>query len=150
MLMRFDPFREIDKLTQQIWGQGRAAGLPMDAYRQGDRFVVQLDLPGVDPASIDLTVEKNVLTVTAERQWQPGDDAQVVVAERPQGRFTRQLFLGETLDTERIDASYDAGVLTLTLPVAEQAKPRRIEITSGGGQKAIETTSSESTQKAAA
>ena len=132
MLMRFDPFRELDRFTQALGG--RTPVMPMDAYRQGEQFVVHFDLPGVDPSSIDLTVEKNVLTVSAERQWQLGDDHQVLVSERPQGSFSRQLFLGEGLDASRIEAHYDNGVLTVTLPVAEQAKPRKVEITAGGGK----------------
>ena len=142
MLMRFDPFRELDRLTQ-TWGSGlRWPVMPMDAYRQGDQFVVQFDLPGVDPSSIDLTVEQNVLTVSAERQWQRTEDQQVVANERPQGSFSRQLFLGEGLDAGRIEARYENGVLTVALPVAEQAKPRKVEITTGNGKaKAIETTS---------
>lgn len=135
MLMRSDPFRDLDRLTQQLFGSSaRPSVMPMDAYRKGDQFVVHFDLPGVDPSSIDLTVEKNVLTVSAQRQWQPAEGEQVVASERPQGSFSRQLFLGESLDTERIEASYDAGVLTLTVPVAEQAKPRKVEITSGDGK----------------
>ncbi len=135
MLMRSDPFRELDRLTQQVFGNGaRQSAMPMDAYRHGEQFVVHFDLPGVDPSTIDLTVEKNVLTVSAQRQWQPGDGVQVLASERPQGSFSRQLFLGESLDTEGIEASYDAGVLTLKLPVAEQAKPRKVEITTGGGK----------------
>ncbi len=129
MLMRFDPFRELDRLTQRTWDNQQPAVMAMDAYREGDHFRVHLDVPGVDPASIDLTIEKNVLTVKAERSWQPGDGQEVVVAERPQGSFTRQLFLGDGLDPERIEASYDNGVLTVTVPVAEQAKPRKVEIT---------------------
>ena len=143
MLMRFDPFRDFDRLAQQLVGNGRVPVMPMDAFRSEDQFVVRFDLPGVDPSSIELTVEKNVLTVSAERSWQPGDGAEVVASERPHGSFTRQLFLGDTLDPDRIKASYEAGVLTLTVPVAEQAKPRRIEIASNGSQRAIETTSSE-------
>ncbi len=134
MLMRFDPFRELDRLAQETFGTVlRTSVMPMDAYRQGDHFVAHFDLPGVDPSSIDVTVEKNVLTVSAERQWQLSEDQQVLASERPQGSFSRQLFLGEGLDTERVEARYDAGVLTLTVPVAEQAKPRKVEITSGGG-----------------
>jgi len=140
MLMRFDPFRELDRLTGQTWA-GRPPAMPMDAYRRGDHFVVHFDVPGVDPSSIDLTVEKNVLTVSAERRWEPSEDLQVLVAERPQGRFSRQLFLGEGLDDEAIEASYDGGVLTVSVPVAEQAKPRKVEVTSGGGSAAIETRS---------
>lgn len=141
MLMRFDPFRELDRLTQPGWpgAASRPAAMPMDAYRDGDRFIVRLDLPGVDAATIDLTVEKNVLTIAAERRWEQPEGLEVVVSERPQGSFTRQLFLGEGLDADRIEAAYDNGVLTVTVPVAEQAKPRKVEITSGEhGQKAIE------------
>src|ERR1700689_3034052 len=116
MLMRTDPFRELDRLSQQVFGtQGtlaRPAVMPMDAWRDGDTFVVELDLPGVAPDSIDLDVERNVLTVKAER---PGrdDDTELIAAERPRGVFSRQLILGDTLDTERVAATYDAGVLTL-------------------------------------
>lgn len=132
MLMRTDPFRELDRLTQQFFGTNgtpaRPAMMPMDAYRTGNDYVVQFDLPGVAADSIDLGVERNVLTVRAERTLDFADGADVQVAERPRGVFSRQLFLGETLDTEHIDASYDAGVLTLRIPVVEQAKPRKIEI----------------------
>jgi HSP20 family protein len=100
----------------------------MDAYRQGSTFVVRFDLPGVSPEAIEMTVEKNVLTVTAERTWARGEQDEVVVAERPHGRFSRQLFLGESLDPGRIEAAFDAGVLTITIPVAEQAKPRKVEL----------------------
>ena len=137
MLMRFDPFRLADHATQ-LWGQARTPVVPIDAYRQGERFVVELDLPGVDPASIDLTVEKNVLTVRAERQVAQADGQEWLVNERPHGSFGRQLFLGESLDTDHIQASYDHGVLTVVMPVAEAAKPRKVEITAGGGPKAIE------------
>lgn len=134
MLMRSDPFRELDRLTQQVMGtRTRPALMPMDAYREGDRLVVHFDLPGVDSASIDLTVEKNVLTVTAERSWAATDDQQVIASERPQGTFRRQLFLGENLDTDRVEAHYDSGVLTVTIPIAEQAKPRKVEISSTTG-----------------
>ena len=133
MLMRTDPFRELDRLTQQLLGANgttsRPAVMPMDAYRHGEQFVVHFDLPGVDPSSVDLDVERNVLTVKAERRpAATGDQVEMQVAERPLGVFSRQLFLGDTLDTEHIDASYDAGVLTLRIPVAEKAKPRRITI----------------------
>jgi HSP20 family protein len=134
MLMRFDPFRELDRVTQNLWGGDvrRLNGVPMDAYRKGDRFLVHFDVPGIDPAGIELTVEKNVLTVSAERTRQWGDDVdEVVVAERPVGSFSRQLFLGETLDPDRIEASCQNGVLTLSIPVAEAAKPRKVSITSG-------------------
>ncbi|MFF9811938.1 Hsp20/alpha crystallin family protein [Streptomyces sp. NPDC014006] len=135
MLMRTDPFRELDRVTQQVFGaMARPTAMAMDAYRSGDAFLVHFDLPGIDPESIELDVERNVLNVRAERRSPAPQDAEVLVAERPTGTFTRQLFLGETLDTERIDASYEAGVLTLRIPVAEQAKPRRIQISGSGGQ----------------
>ncbi len=137
MLMRFDPFKDFERWTQQLSGGIRYPVMPMDAYRTGDHWVAAFDLPGVDPSSIDVTVEKNVLTVRGERSWQAQEGDEVVVTERPQGVFTRQLYLGDGLDSEHVEASYDAGVLTVRLPVAEQAKPRKVEITSGGGQKAI-------------
>lgn len=142
MVMRFDPFRDLDRLTNDVWGANsrRAAAtanaMPIDAYRRGDRFYVHFDLPGVDPSTVDLTMEKNVLTVRAERSWEWGDDVELVVAERPQGNFTRQLFLAETLDSERIEANYDQGVLTVSIPVAEAAKPRKVEIGQQGSGKA--------------
>jgi HSP20 family protein len=137
MLMRTDPFRELDRLTQQVLGTNgttaRPAAMPMDAWRDGQEFVVEFDLPGVDADSIDLDVERNVLTVKAERPTRNGNgDVELIAAERPRGMFSRQLFLGETLDTEHIAASYDAGVLTLRIPVAERAKPRKITISSNG------------------
>jgi HSP20 family protein len=141
MLMRTDPFRELDRLTQQLFGTNgttsRPAAMPMDAYRHGEQFVVQFDLPGVDPSSIDLDVERNVLTVKAERTPTYGEDVELQVAERPRGVFSRQLFLGDTLDADRVEAHYDAGVLTLRLPIAEKAKPRKIEITGGNAPKVI-------------
>jgi HSP20 family protein len=135
VLMRFDPFRELDRWAQQLNGTPtRPAGMPMDAYRRGDRFFVHFDLPGVDPDTVELTVERNVLTVRAERSWVRAEGDEPLVSERPVGTFTRQLFLGETLDTDRIEASYDRGVLTLAIPVAEQAKPRRLSIHAGDRQ----------------
>jgi HSP20 family protein len=130
MLMRTDPFRELDRLTQQVFGTwSRPTAMPMDAYRAGDEFVVAFDLPGVSPDAIELDVERNVLTVKAERRpTVTGEDVEVQVTERPLGAFSRQLFLGDTLDTDHIHASYDAGVLTLRIPIAERAKPRKITI----------------------
>lgn len=129
MLMRTDPFRDFDRLTQQVLGTpARPAAMPIDAYRKGDEFVVELDLPGVNAASIELTVEKNVLTVHAQRRRNVGEGVELLIGERPQGTFSRQLFLGESLDTEQIDADYADGVLTLRLPIAERAKPRRVPI----------------------
>jgi HSP20 family protein len=141
MLMRFDPFRQFDRLTSELWNANRSV-MAMDAYRDGDSFVVHFDLPGIDPGSIDLTVERNVLTVKAERRWAPAEGQEVLTAERPQGTFSRQLFLAETLDVDHIEASYDAGVLTLRVPVAEKANPRRVEIASGG-RAALETGATE-------
>jgi HSP20 family protein len=144
MLMRTDPFRELDRLTQQVFGGqagtwSRPTAMPMDAYRVGDTFVVAFDLPGVDPAAIDLDVERNVLTVKAERRpAQPAENVEMQVAERPLGVFSRQLFLGDTLDTDHIDAGYEAGVLTLRIPIAERAKPRKITIANtDSGQRQI-------------
>ncbi|GAA2722314.1 MULTISPECIES: Hsp20/alpha crystallin family protein [Streptomyces] len=138
MLMRTDPFRELDRLTQQLLGTpAHPAAMPMDAFREGETFVVQLDLPGVDPESIDLDVERNVVTVRAERRPAAGEGVEMVVAERPVGTFSRQVFLGDTLDTERIEAHYDAGVLTLRIPVAEHAKPRKIAISGGSKPRQI-------------
>jgi len=132
MLMRTDPFREVDRLAQQVFGTtARPAAMLMNAYRKGDSFYVELDLPGVNPDSIDLTVEQNVLTVRAERNAvDTADDVEVLVSECPAGTFTRQIFLGEALDAERIAADYTAGVLTLSIPIREAAKPRRVAITS--------------------
>ncbi|MCA6094857.1 Hsp20/alpha crystallin family protein [Streptomyces sp. SCA3-4] len=133
MLMRTDPFRDLDRLTQQVFGTAaRPTTMPMDAYRSGDEFVVLFDLPGVDPETIDLDVERNVVSIHAERKPTAPEGAEMIAAERPTGTFSRQLFLGDTLESDRIDASYDAGVLTLRIPVAEQAKPRRIPISGGG------------------
>jgi HSP20 family protein len=135
MLMRTDPFRELDRLTQQLVGTdgtlARPAVMPMDAWRDGDTFHVEFDLPGVDPDSIDLDVERNVVTVKAERAPR-ASDAELIAAERPRGVFSRQLILGDNLDTEHIAASYNSGVLTLNIPVAERAKPRKISITREG------------------
>jgi HSP20 family protein len=133
MLMRTDPFRELDRVAQQVFGTAaRPAAMPIDAYRKGDEFVVLFDLPGCDPASINLTVERNVLAVHAERRRSNDDDVELLIGERPTGTFSRQLFLAETLDSERITADYTDGVLRLRVPVKEQAKPRRVDISLGG------------------
>lgn len=140
-LMRFDPFRDFDRLAEQMMlggGRGGPRGFPMDAYRRGDQFFVHLDLPGVDADSIDLTAENNVLTVSAERRFEPEEGDQILIQERPQGEFTRQLLLGENLDVDNVEANYENGVLTLAIPVAERAKPRRISVGSSGEQQAIE------------
>jgi len=135
MLMRTDPFRELDRLTRQVFGTdgtlARPSAMLMDAWRDGDTFHVEFDLPGIDPDSIDIDVERNVVTIKAERGAR-ASDAELIAAERPRGIFSRQLVLGDNLDTEHINARYDAGVLALQIPVAEQAKPRKISITSKG------------------
>ena len=130
MLMRFDPFRAP---TRTAPAPTPANGMPFDAYRQGDTFFAHFDLPGVDPSSVDVTVEHNVLTVSAQRSHQGGDGVEVIVNERPSGSFTRQLFLGETLASDLVVATYENGVLTIAIPVAEKAKPRKVEIGHGNG-----------------
>ncbi|WP_323137917.1 HSP20 family small heat-shock protein [Nocardia sp. alder85J] len=134
VLMRTDGFRDLDRFAQQVLGTAaRPAVMPMDAWRDGDEFVVELDLPGIDPGSLDLDLERNVLTVRAER---PDVDSgrQMIAAERPRGVFSRQLFLGETLDTEQVRADYTDGVLRVRIPVADKAKPRKITIDHTGQQ----------------
>ena len=144
MLMRTDPFRDLDRFAQQVLGTPtRPAAMPIDAYRRGDEFVIHFDLPGVEASSIDLTVEKNVLTVHAQRDRSTGDDVEMIIAERPQGTFSRQLFLGDTLDTDALAANYADGVLTLRIPVAEKAKPRRVQVTASGSPSAIEAEANE-------
>ena len=145
MLMRTDPFRELDRVAQQFFQatQGgtwsRPASMPLDAYRNGDDYLVIFDLPGVDPDGIDIDVERNVLTVKAERRPLELDGGtELQVNERPSGVFSRQLFLGESLDTTKIQANYDNGVLLLRIPIAEQAKPRKVEISAGGRKHQIE------------
>ncbi len=142
MLMRTDPFRELDRLSQQVFGaQGtlaRPAAMPMDAWRDGDTFVVELDVPGVAAESIDLDVERNVVTVRAERAG-PAKETELLSAERPRGVFSRQIILGDTLDTDKISARYDAGVLTLRIPVAEKSKPRKITIGGIGDAQVIDS-----------
>jgi HSP20 family protein len=137
MLMRFEPFRAFDRVPEELLNAGRARLIPVDAYRRGDEFKVHLDLPGVHPDSIDLTVEADVLTVRATRAWTPADDDQLQISERPQGEFSRQLLLGESLDREHIAAAYEDGVLTITIPVVEQAKPHKVEVTHGGATQPV-------------
>jgi HSP20 family protein len=140
MLMRTDPFREFDRLAQQLLGAGttsRPAVMPLDAWREGDTFVLEFDLPGVRPETVDIDVERNVLTVRAERPAKNGD-WELLATERPSGLFSRQLVLGDNLDLEQVTAQYDAGVLRLTIPVAEKAKPRKIEISTQSGAHAGE------------
>ena len=137
MLMRTDPFRDLDRFAQHVLGTAaRPAVMPMDAWREGERFVVEFDLPGIDADTLDIDIERNVVTVRAER---PAVDPnrEMLATERPRGVFSRQLVLGENLDTDRIEASYAEGVLRLTIPVAEKAKPRKISVGRGAGHRAI-------------
>jgi HSP20 family protein len=146
MLVRFDPFRDFDRITEQfdrVWNRAATATVPMNAIRHGNEVVVSFDLPGVDPDAIDLTVERDVLTVSASRQLEHQDGDQVLANERPTGSFTRRVLLGESLDTDKLDASYDRGVLTVRIPVAEQAQPRKIPVGSSTGQTAIDARSAE-------
>ncbi|MFJ8666533.1 Hsp20/alpha crystallin family protein [Streptomyces sp. NPDC003027] len=142
MLMRTDPFRELDRLTQQLLGTtgtwSKPSPMPMDAYREGDEYVIAFDLPGVTSDAIDIDVERNMLTVKAERRpATKADDVQMELSERPLGVFSRQLMLADTLDTEHITADYESGVLTLRIPIAERAKTRKITIGGGSGRKEI-------------
>jgi HSP20 family protein len=131
-LMRFDPFRDLERLTEQaVAGARGPRAMPMEAFRRGDQFVVALDLPGVDPADVDVTVERNVVTVRARRAPLRREGDELLADERPQGEFSRQFFLGDNLDTTRLSAEFDRGVLMLGIPVAEASKPRKVEI--GGG-----------------
>jgi HSP20 family protein len=138
MLMRTDPFRDLDRLTQQVFGTAaRPAFMPMDAWRDGDTFYIEFDLPGVRADSIDLDVERNVLTVRADRPARDGN-LELIAAERPSGVFSRQLILGDNVDLDKISASYHDGVLSLHVPVAEKAKPRKIAVDASDGQRVIE------------
>ncbi|WP_055590910.1 Hsp20/alpha crystallin family protein [Peterkaempfera griseoplana] len=143
MLMRTDPFRELDRLTQQLFTPtgtwSRPAAMPLDAYRTGDQYVICFDLPGVDPQAIDVDVERNMLTVKAERRPSPeAEGVRMELSERPLGVFSRQVMLSDTLDPDGIRADYDAGVLTLRIPVAEKAKPRKIAVNSSDDRKQIQ------------
>ncbi len=137
MLMRSDPFRDLDRFANQVLGTAaRPAVMPMDAWREGENFVVEFDLPGINVDSLDIDIERNVVTVRAERP--PLDpNREMLATERPRGVFSRQLVLGENLDTENIEAAYSEGVLRLHIPVAEKAKPRKITVARGNGHKAI-------------
>ncbi|WP_406187282.1 Hsp20/alpha crystallin family protein [Streptomyces sp. NBC_01006] len=142
MLMRTDPFREMDRIVQQLSGTSgtwsKPSVMPMDAYREGEEYVIAFDLPGVSPEAIDIDVERNMLTVKAERRpVAKADSVKVELSERPLGVFSRQIVLADTLDTERIEAAYDAGVLTLRIPITERAKPRKISIGGESGRKQI-------------
>jgi HSP20 family protein len=133
MAIGYDPFREFEQMTQQLVSGGRAPrSFPMDAYRRGDKFFVHLDLPGVDPSSIDIIVEAGTLSISAERRFEQKQEDEIIVSERPQGRFSRDLRVGTAIDIDRIGAEYENGVLTLSLPVSERAKPRTIQVQAGG------------------
>jgi HSP20 family protein len=142
MLLRFDPFRELDRAFDSTLRSARSA-IPMDAVRHGDRVFINLDLPGVDPDAIDLTVERNVLTVKAERRWERQEGDQVLADERPKGSFVRSILLSDTLDTQELEAAYDHGVLTVSIPVAAQAQPRKISVGSHDKTAAIEANASD-------
>ena len=142
MLMRFDPFRELDRVADQAFR--RSPNTPMDAVRHGDQVFVNFDLPGVDPDAIDVTVERDVLTVSATRRFERAEGDEVLASERPQGTFTRRVFLGESLDIGRLEAAYDHGVLSISIPVAEKAQPRKISVGGGHAPQPIEAESHES------
>jgi HSP20 family protein len=148
MVMRYDPFRDLDRQMQQLAGrmQDTSVTMAMDAYRRGDSVFVHFDLPGVDAESIEVTAEQNTLTVRAERRWAPESDDQILAQERPQGSFTRQLIFGEHLDIQQVQAAYEDGVLTIEVPVAPEAKPRKIEVRASGQHRGaidVEATSEE-------
>jgi HSP20 family protein len=129
MLLRSATVRDLDRLTARVFDSAtRSSGARLDAYRIDDTFHIDIDLPGVDPAGIDITVDNKVLTVRAERKRVEGENVRYLVAERPTGPASRQVFLSDTLDTDRLDARYENGVLTLRIPVREKAEPRKIEV----------------------
>lgn len=149
-MLRFDPFRDLDRLAGDLLGATRVPRMvPMDAYRAGDRYLVHLDLPGVDPDTLEVTAENNTLTVRGERKTAAPEDVEYVVCERPTGAFTRQMALGDGLDLDNVSADYRDGVLTVTIPVAEQAKPRRIAVGRGDtheGHRVISGSTAESSR----
>jgi len=144
-VMRFDPFRDLDRLTEQMLGvpvgSTRAPRfMPMDLYRSGDHYVLHADLPGVDPGSVDVSVDNGTLTVRAERSGRTEESVEWLTSERFTGSYMRQLTLGEGVDADRIGATYENGVLTVTIPMAEKAKPRRIQIDTNTVQTVISGT----------
>lgn len=149
MATRFDPFQEMDRLMGQVLGSQRAAAsMPMDLYRAGDHYVLHVDLPGADPGSIDVNVDDRTLTIRAQRTARTEDGQQWLAKERPVGTYARQLTVGRGLDLDAIHASYADGVLTLTIPVAEEARPRRIEVRTGGTPATIEAGADASQERA--
>jgi HSP20 family protein len=145
MLTRFDPVMDLERITSELLGplSRRSAVMPLDAYRHEDNWIVKVDLPGVDPKTIDVTVDRNILRIEATRDWQPSEGDKVLALERPRGSFTRQLMLGEDVDSGAINAEYRDGVLTVVLPVSEQAKPRKVAISTGSSGNVVEVASSE-------
>ena len=134
-----DPFRQIDRLTNQLLSGTRTPmAMPIDVWQAEDGYHVALDLPGVDPNSVEITTERHVLTIRAERRADYADAQNVLIAERPQGSFTRRLQLSEAVDAQKVQASYGNGVLTLTIPVAEAAQPHRIEVQHEQSQRQID------------
>ena len=134
MAMNFDPFREFDRVASSLL-ERRQQGpqlMPMDLYRDGDTYVLSADLPGVDPGSVDIDVDGQLLTIRAERTLAQGGEVRWLTRERQGGSFLRQLNLAQGIDTSHIAASYDSGVLSVTIPVSERAKPRKIEVTTAG------------------
>lgn len=140
VLFQNDPFRDLDTLFDRV-GKPRTAfsALPMDAYRRDSDVWVHLDIPGASPDSIDISLERNVLTVSAERGWARQEGDQIYLNERRSGTFTRQVHLGDGLDGAAIEADYSDGVLTLRIPVSEKAQPRKIEVKGNQHAHAIET-----------
>jgi HSP20 family protein len=135
-LMRFDPFRELDRLADQALARTMRT-MPMEAFRRGDQFIVALDLPGVPPSDVDVTVERNVVEISARRRPLRQEGDELIVDERPTGEFRRQLFLGDNLDPNKLSAAFDLGVLTLTIPVSEASKPRKVEIGSANREQQV-------------
>ena len=152
MVMRYDPFSQVDRLTQQLAGRLQETGgtMAMDAYRRGDEVIVHFDLPGVTADSIEITVEQSTLTVHAERRWEPEADDQLIATERQQGGFSRQLMLGEHLDVGKVAANYEDGVLTLTIPVAPAAQPRKIQVRGGSHAEALDVETPSASQEKSA
>ena len=149
MSISYDPFHHLDELRDQLISGGRTPrSFPMDAYRRGEEFLVHLDLPGIDPQTVEVTVENQVLTISVERRFEQLEGDEIIVSERPQGRFSRQLRLGSTIDTDRIAASYQNGVLTITLPVSERARPRQVPVGRGGAAQIEEGATSPGPQAA--
>ena len=139
MLLRYDPFRDFDRFTESVFsGTNRRAWMPMDAYRRGDHVELLFDLPGVPADAVEVDVERNVLTVKAGRAWLPAEGDEVLARERTHGSWTRQIMLGDGLDTDHLDAHYEDGVLRVTVPVAEQAKPRKVEISTGERRESLD------------